>query len=72
MESKLVWQIFLLSLTVLMIDLLNFIMTFIHKEDQLTDLKDIVLFRHRKSQGFLLLNTTSDADCLACIMYIFY
>lgn len=72
MESKLFWQFFPLCLTVLMIDLLNFIMTLIHKEGQLTDLKASVLFRHSKSQGLLSLNTISDANCFAHIMYIFY
>lgn len=72
MESKLFRQFFPLCPTVLMIDLLNFIMTLIHKESQLTDLKDSVLFRHTKRQGLLSLNTTSDANCFAHIVYIFY
>lgn len=45
------WQSFLLSAIVLMIDLLNFIMALIHKEGQLTDLKDSVLFQTYKEPG---------------------
>lgn len=53
MESELFWQVFPLSLTVLMADLLNFILTFIHKEGQLTDLKGCVIFKYAKSQRLL-------------------